>query len=76
MELSRLKEIIADILSVEEDNINLETSFIDDLGADSLDLFQIITAIEEEAGVEFDIENADNIKTVSDALAEIRRLKN
>ncbi len=74
MEFNKLTEIICDVMNVNKDEITLETSFIDDLGADSLDLFQIITAIEDETGVEFDIKKADTIKTVSDALNEIERL--
>lgn len=76
MELSKLKYIISDVLNIDSEEITLDTNFVDDLGADSLDLFQIITAIETEAGIEFDIENADKIKTVSDAMNEIKRLSN
>lgn len=74
MEINKLKEIIADVLNIDVESIKPESNFIEDLGADSLDLFQIITAIETFAGVEFDIEKADSIKTVSDALNEIKRL--
>lgn len=54
MEFEKLKEIIADVLNVDEDEITMDTTFVDDLGADSLDVFQIIMGIEEE----FDIEIA------------------
>lgn len=76
MELNKLKEIIADVLNIDTESIKPESNFIEDLGADSLDLFQIITSIETFAGVEFDVEKADSIKTVSDALNEIKRLTN
>ena len=52
MELEKLKKIIVEVLNVDEDEISEDTTFIDDLGADSLDIFQIIMGIEEE----FDIE--------------------
>ena len=54
MEYEKLKEIIAEILNVDPDEITMETTFVDDLGADSLDVFQIIMGIEEE----FDIDIA------------------
>ena len=52
MEFDKLREIIAEVLNVDADEITMETTFVDDLGADSLDVFQIIMGIEEE----FDIE--------------------
>ena len=52
MEFEKLKKIIAEVLNVDEEEITMETTFVDDLGADSLDIFQIIMGIEEE----FDIE--------------------
>ena len=55
MEFEKLKKVIADVLNVDEDEITMETTFEDDLGADSLDVFQIIMGIEEE----FDIEIPD-----------------
>ena len=48
MEFEKLKEIIAEVLSVDQDEVTLETTFTDDLGADSLDVFQIIMGIEQE----------------------------
>ena len=58
MEFEKLQEIIADVLNVQKDEIKPETTFVDDLGADSLDIFQIIMGIEEE----FDIEIAGRRK--------------
>ena len=52
MEFEKLKKIIAEVLNVDEEEISMETTFVDDLGADSLDVFQIIMGLEEE----FDIE--------------------
>lgn len=76
MEFDKVKEIIAEQLSISEDEITLESSFIDDLGADSLDLFQIISELEDEYGVEFDNEQTENIKTVGDAVNYIKSVAN
>ena len=54
MEFQKLKEIIVDVLNVEEADIKMETTFVDDLGADSLDIFQIIMGIEEAFDIELD----------------------
>lgn len=53
--LEKLREIIAEQLSVEEDEINLDTSFKDDLGADSLDLYELTTILSEEYDIDFDV---------------------
>lgn len=74
MELKKLQAIVADVLDINEDEIKLDTAFVEDLGADSLDLFQIITALETEFDVEFDIDKAKDIITVADAVEEIKRL--
>lgn len=65
---NRLKKIIAEQLNVEEDQIKPESSFIDDLGADSLDTVQLIMAFEDEFEVEIPDEASSNIKTVQDAI--------
>ena len=54
MEFEKLQAIIADVLNVPKDDITPETTFVDDLGADSLDIFQIIMGIEEEFDIEID----------------------
>ena len=72
MELEKLKKIIVEVLSVSEDEISEETTFIDDLGADSLDIFQIIMGIEEEFDIEIPTEEAENIHTVGDAVEKIK----
>lgn len=76
MEFEKLKKIIAEVLNVEEDEITMETTFVDDLGADSLDIFQIIMGIEEEFDVEIANEDAENIVTVSDAVEQIKKAAN
>ncbi len=72
MEFEKLKKVIAEVLSVDPDEITLDTTFTDDLGADSLDLFQIIMGLEEEFDVEIAPEKAENIKTVEEALEMIK----
>ena len=72
MEFEKLKKVIAEVLSVDPDEITLDTTFTDDLGADSLDLFQIIMGLEEEFDVEIASEKAESIKTVEEALEMIK----
>lgn len=72
MEFEKLKKIIAEVLNVEEDDISLDTTFVDDLGADSLDIFQIIMGIEEEFDIEIANEDAEKIVTVNDAVEQIK----
>ena len=75
-ELEKLKRIIAEVLNVDESEITEETTFIDDLGADSLDVFQIIMGIEEEYDIEIPNEVAEKIISVGDAVAQIKGLSN
>ena len=70
--LEEMKSIIAEQLNCSEDQITEETSFKEDLGADSLDLFQIIMGIEEEFDIEIDNDAAEGIVTVGDAAEQIR----
>ena len=72
MEFEKLKQIIADVLNVDADEITMETTFVDDLGADSLDIFQIIMGIEEEFDIEIKNEDAEKIVTVADAAEQIK----
>ncbi|HJA05847.1 MAG TPA: acyl carrier protein [Candidatus Mediterraneibacter pullicola] len=73
MEFEKLQEIIADVLNVQREEIRPETTFVDDLGADSLDIFQIIMGIEEEFDIEIDNEEAEKIVTVQDAVDQIKK---
>ena len=66
--LSRLKEIIVDRLDVEEDQIVPEASFVEDLGADSLDIVELIMGIEEEFDIEIPDEDAEKLTTVGEAM--------
>ena len=72
MEFEKLKEIIAEVLSVDPDEVTLETTFTDDLGADSLDVFQIIMGIEQEFQLTVDTDEVEDIKTVGDAVELIK----
>ena len=74
--LEKMKEIIAEQLSVDADSITESSSFKEDLGADSLDVFQIIMGIEEEFDVEIDQEEAEKIVSVGDAVEEIKKALN
>jgi len=76
MEFEKLQGIIAGVLNVDADTIKPETKFIDDLGADSLDVFQIILEIEETFEISIDDSQAEKIVTVNDAVEEIRRAIN
>ena len=76
MEFEKLKKIIAEVLNVDEEEISMDTTFVDDLGADSLDIFQIIMGIDEEFDIEIANEEAENIVTVSDAVEKIKNALN
>lgn len=76
MEFEKLTKIISEVLNVGEEEITMETTFVDDLGADSLDLFQIIMGIEEEFDIEIANEEAENIITVGDAVEQIKKAMN
>ncbi len=68
MELEKMKEVIANVLNVDPEEITPETTFTEDLGADSLDLFQIIMGLEDEFDVQIDPEKTENITTVGEAV--------
>ena len=65
--------IIAEVLNLSEEEIRPDSTFVDDLGADSLDVFQIIMGIEEEFDIEIDNEEAEKITTVQDAVDQIKK---
>lgn len=72
MEFEKIRAIIAEVLNIDEDEISLDSTFIGDLGADSLDVFQIIMGIEEEFDIEIPNEVAEKIVTVNDAVEQIK----
>ena len=76
MEFEKLKEVIANVLNVEPEEIRMETTFVDDLGADSLDVFQIIMGIEDEFDIKIPAEKAEKIATVGEAVELIKEALN
>ena len=76
MEFEKLKKIVAEVLNVDPDEITMETTFQDDLGADSLDVYQIIMGIEEEFDIEIPAETAEQVTTVEDAVEMIKNAVN
>lgn len=73
MEFEKPRDIIVEVLNVDETEVTMESTFIDDLGADSLDVFQIIMGIEEEFDIEIPNEEAEKIVTVGDAVEQIKK---
>lgn len=76
MEFEKIQEIIADVLNIDVCEIHTDSKFVDDLGADSLDIFQIVMGIEETFDIEIDNTEADKIVTVGDAVEQIKLAKN
>ncbi|MDE6168581.1 MAG: acyl carrier protein [Acetatifactor sp.] len=74
MEFEKLKTVIAGVLNVDPDEITMESTFQSDLGADSLDVFEIVMGIEEEFGIEIPAEKAEKISTVEEAVELIKSL--
>ncbi|MDD6036305.1 MAG: acyl carrier protein [Lachnospiraceae bacterium] len=72
MEFEKLQKIISEVLNVDADEITMDTTFVDDLGADSLDVFQILMGIEEEFDIDIANEAAEGIVTVADAVEQIK----
>ena len=70
--LEKIKEIVADQLGIDEDDIKLESNFKEDLEADSLDLFELVMALEEEYGVEIPSEDLENLATVNDIIEYLK----
>ena len=68
MEFEKLQDIIADVLNVQKDEIKPETTFVDDLGADSLDLFELVMALEDEYSVEIPADDLQQMATVGDVI--------
>ena len=76
MEFEKLQGIIAEVLNIEHEDVTMADTFVDDLGADSLDIFQIIMGIEEEFDIEIPNEAAEQIVTVGDAVEQIKNALN
>lgn len=76
MEFEKLKQVIAEVLNVDPDEITMETTFLDDLGADSLDIFQIVMGIEEMFDIEIPADKAEKITTVEEAVELIKSALN
>ena len=76
MEFEKLQSIIAQVLNMDPEEITMDSTFVDDLGADSLDLFQIIMGIEEEFDIEIPSEEAEKIISVGDAVEQIKNALN
>lgn len=73
MELDRLINAIAEVLDLDKDKITTDSKFVDDLGADSLDVLEIIMGIEDEFGIEIPTDQAESIVTVGDAYEKIKK---
>lgn len=76
MEFEKLQQIIADVLNIEVDEITMESTFVDDLGADSLDVYQIVMGIEDGFDIEIPDDAAESIVTVADAVEQIKKAMN
>jgi len=73
LEFEKIQDVIAEQMGVDKDSITPETLFIEDLNADSLDIFQIISELEDIFGMEFANEDADKIRTVGDAAEHVKK---
>jgi len=73
MDFEKLQNLVAEQLGTDAEKVTLESSFIEDLGADSLDLVELIMALEEEYDIEISDEDAGNLKTVQDAMNYIEK---
>ena len=72
MELEQIKKILAEQFSMSEDDITMNTSFTEDIGADSLDLVELVMALEQEFDLEIEDDEVEKIKTVGDAVRYIK----
>ena len=72
MELEQIRKILAEQFSMNEEDITMDSSFTEDIGADSLDLVELVMALEQEFDIEIDDEEVENIKTVGDAVRYIK----
>lgn len=74
MEVEKIKKVIAEVLNMKAEDIRMEDAFVDDMGADSLDVFQIIMGLEEEFDIDIDHENAEKIRTVEDVVDQLKNM--
>lgn len=72
MELEKIRQIVAEILNIDPETVTADSTFIEDLGADSLDIFQVIMGVEEEFDIEISPEEAERVVTVGDAAKLVR----
>lgn len=72
MEFEKLKQVIASVLNVDPNEIELKTTFMEDLGADSLDVYQIMMGVEDEFDITLDPQKVEEIRTVEEALALLK----
>ena len=72
MELEKLREIIGEVLNIDPDTITADTTFVDDLGADSLDLFELVMALEDEYNLEIPAEELNDLNTVGDVIEYLK----
>lgn len=75
MEFEKLQKIIAEVLNIDTDKITMESTFVDDLGADSLDVFQIIMGIEDTFDIQIPEDAVEHITTVAEAVEQIQAAK-
>ena len=71
--LEKIKEIVADSLGADVESLTAETSFKEDLGADSLDLFEMVMALEDEYGIEIDTDELTDLSTVGDFMEYLKQ---
>ena len=76
MEFEKLQEIIAEVLNVDPEEITMDTTFVDDLGADSLDLFERVMSLEDTCGVEIPTDDLETMVTVGDVAEYLEQHKN
>ena len=74
MEFEKVKKVVAEQMGVDEASISKDTSFVDDLGADSLDVVELIMALEEEFDMEFNDGDAEKVKTIGDVVEYIKAI--
>lgn len=72
MEFEKLKQIVSEVMGIDAEEVTMETAFVENLGADSLDFYQMIIGIEDEFDIELPKDNIKSIVTVADALVTLK----